>query len=117
MSGYRWPTLCSRERRVKRSNEKRATVWGHLGVHLGVHLDPARRGAGDSYLPYMHDFRVGSLATIQSSLRWCVRVFSVSCARQHDDHTHGRSRTSRCAVDVLPPASAPGGAPVGRGRV
>ena len=71
-----------------------------------------RQGEGQETATYryMHDFRVGSLATIQFSLRWCVRVFSVSCARRHDDHTHGRSRSrwSVCAV-VLPPASAPAG--------
>ena len=65
-----------------------------------------RQGEGQETATYryMHDFRVGSLATIQFSLRWCVRVFSVSCARRHDDHTHGRSRSrwSVCAV-VLPP--------------
>ena len=76
-----------------------------------------RQGEGQETATYryMHDFRVGSLATIQFSLRWCVRVFSVSCARRHDDHTHASRSVTLTVVGLRdrpatcrPAASAPG---------
>ena len=69
MSGCRWPTLCSRERRVERSKEERATVRS------------SRHGEGQVTATSIPRMTLGScsLATVQP-MRFalvCVRVFSV----------------------------------------
>ena len=69
MSGCRWPTLCSLERRVERSKEKRATVRS------------SRHGEGQVTATSIPRMTLGScsLATVQPTrfALVCVRVFSV----------------------------------------
>ncbi len=100
-----------------------------------MHLEPAWRGAGDSYFDTTYDFGVVSLATVQPTrfALVCVRVFSVyqqhgqvwsSCQTERLGVLGaGDARTSvdRDAVLILLPRSAspacPGLVPRPAGRV
>lgn len=85
MSGCRWPTLCSLERRVERSKEKRATVRS------------SRHGEGQVTATSIPRMTLGScsLATVQPTrfALVCVRVFSVY-------QVHGQVWTS-CQTERL----------------
>ena len=70
MSGCRWPTLCSLERRVERSKEKRATVRS------------SRHGEGQVTATSIPRMTLGSCLSRRYNRRGfgqlvCVRVFSV----------------------------------------
>jgi hypothetical protein len=77
MSGCRWPTLCSRERRVERSKEERATVRWHLGVIS--ECISSRHGEGQVTATSIPRMTLGSCLSRRYNrrgLRWCVCVCS-----------------------------------------